>query len=107
MRSAIWPMRVKSTGIPLAIFTMDVSVYAAATWLAITATHPVARLVFGTLAGIAIAMLFIVGHDACHGSFTSSRHWNSWIGRAAFLPSLTPFHAWEVGHNQTHHVYTS
>jgi omega-6 fatty acid desaturase (delta-12 desaturase) len=52
-------------------------------------------------------MLFIVGHDACHGSFTASRTLNAWIGRVAFLPSLTPFRTWELGHNQTHHVYTN
>jgi omega-6 fatty acid desaturase (delta-12 desaturase) len=52
-------------------------------------------------------MLFVVGHDACHGSFTTNRRLNAWIGRLAFLPSLTPYRAWELGHNQTHHVYTN
>lgn len=52
-------------------------------------------------------MLFVVGHDACHGSFTSRRRWNACIGRLAFLPSLTPFSTWDLGHNRTHHVYTN
>ena len=83
------------------------ALYGAATWLALTAGRPVAAFLFGTLGGAAIAMLFVAGHDACHGSFTPHRRLNGWLGRAAFLPSLTPFRAWDEGHNRTHHVYTN
>ncbi len=57
--------------------------------------------------GLAIGILFIVGHDACHGSLTPSSSLNKWLGRMAFLPSLHPFSAWEYSHNALHHGWTN
>jgi omega-6 fatty acid desaturase (delta-12 desaturase) len=54
-----------------------------------------------------IGMLFIVGHDAAHNSFTLSRTTNQIIGRMAFLPSLHAFSLWDLSHNQTHHLYNN
>src|SRR5262245_48829106 len=42
-------------------------------------------------ASVAIARLFVIGHDACHGSYTRYDWLNKLVGRIAFLPSLTPF----------------
>jgi omega-6 fatty acid desaturase (delta-12 desaturase) len=58
-------------------------------------------------ASIAIARLFVIGHDACHGSYTRYDWLNKIIGRIAFLPSLTPFSLWDVGHNVAHHGFTN
>ena len=58
-------------------------------------------------ASVAIARLFVIGHDACHGSFTRYDFLNKLIGRIAFLPSLTPFSLWDVGHNVAHHGFTN
>src|SRR5262245_31645228 len=54
-----------------------------------------ARVALALLNGLAVGMLFIVGHDACHGSLTPKSGVNKWLGRLAFLPSLHPFAAWE------------
>ena len=35
-----------------------------------------------------IAILFTVGHDACHQALTPSMRLNTWIGRLVFIPSL-------------------
>src|SRR5262249_19443407 len=51
--------------------------------------------------------LFVIGHDACHGSLTPFRAVNHVLGRLAFLPSLTPFTQWDVGHNGIHHSFTN
>ncbi len=59
------------------------------------------------VAALWIARLFVIGHDACHGSYTPSKILNKWIGRIAFLPSLTPYSLWEVGHNLAHHGFTN
>src|ERR1039457_3569713 len=60
--------------------------------------------VFASLvAALWIARLFVIGHDACHGSYTPNQLLNKWIGRIAFLPSLTPYSLWEIGHNLAHH----
>jgi acyl-lipid omega-6 desaturase (Delta-12 desaturase) len=56
---------------------------------------------------IAIARLFVIGHDACHGSYTPYDWLNKIVGRIAFLPSLTPFSLWDVGHNVAHHGFTN
>ena len=64
--------------------------------------------VFASLvAAVWIARLFVIGHDACHGSYTPNKTLNKWIGRIAFLPSLTPFSLWEGGHNLAHHGFTN
>jgi omega-6 fatty acid desaturase (delta-12 desaturase) len=56
---------------------------------------------------LAIARLFVLGHDACHQSLFTRRRVNRWVGRLLFAPSLTPYSLWEVGHNLGHHVYTN
>jgi omega-6 fatty acid desaturase (delta-12 desaturase) len=61
----------------------------------------------GVATGLVIGRLFILGHDACHQSLTTHRTLNRWIGRIVFLPSLTPYSLWEVGHNVIHHGYTN
>ena len=91
----------------LAIFAVDLLLYAFCLYGALHFADSWRGWCFGLAEGACIAMLFVVGHDACHGSFTASRTLNAWIGRVAFLPSLTPFRTWELGHNQTHHVYTN
>ena len=70
--------------------------------------HEVTPGVFiAIVAGIVIGRLFVIGHDACHMSLTPNRRLNKWLGRIAFLPSLTPYSLWDVGHNVVHHGYTS
>jgi acyl-lipid omega-6 desaturase (Delta-12 desaturase) len=65
------------------------------------------RIFASLIAALWIARLFVIGHDACHGSYTRSKVLNGWIGRIAFLPSLTPYSLWELGHNLAHHGFTN
>src|SRR5262249_24761603 len=46
-----------------------------------------AKLPLGLLNGILIGVLFIVGHDACHGILTPHRWLNRLLGRLCLLPS--------------------
>ena len=64
------------------------------------------QLLCGMAAGFVTGRLFIIGHDACHMSLTPNRKLNQWLGRIAFLPSLTAYSLWDVGHNVVHHGYT-
>jgi len=59
------------------------------------------------LIGLFSARLFVIGHDACHGSYTRSPRWNKVLGRLAFLPTLTAYSVWEIGHNVAHHGYNN
>ena len=65
------------------------------------------KLLSGLVAGFVIGRLFIIGHDACHQSLTPHRRLNKWLGRIAFLPSLTPYSLWDMGHNAVHHGFTN
>jgi omega-6 fatty acid desaturase (delta-12 desaturase) len=57
--------------------------------------------------GVTIAMLFLIGHDACHNSLTPSRWVNRLVGRLAFLPTFHLFSGWAKSHNLKHHAYTN
>ena len=66
-----------------------------------------AKLLGSAIVTMAIVRLFLVGHDACHGSFFSSARFNAIAGRIAFLPSLTAYSLWEMGHNTAHHGFNN
>ena len=107
LRQILRPFRAKADAFALALFAADCAMYALCAAAAAAPLPMLVRLLAGTCAGVLLAMLFVVGHDACHGSYTSRRWLNSAIGRVAFLPTLTPFSTWELSHNLTHHVYTN
>ncbi|ULA63384.1 MAG: Delta(12)-fatty-acid desaturase [Nitrospira sp.] len=98
----------RSTGKALAIFVPPFVLYMTSIFLLGPTRWPVgAMAVWCALNSLLIAVLFIIGHDACHASFTSSSIVNQIVGRLAMLPSLTPFTFWELGHNRLHHGFTN
>ena len=56
---------------------------------------------------VVLARLFVLGHDACHGSLFKSDKVNAFVGRLVFLPTLTTFSLWHVGHNVAHHGFAN
>jgi hypothetical protein len=78
--------------LPLALFCVILAFYGVTTAAILTTEGPAC--------GFLVVMLFVIGHDACHQSFTSSRPLNELIGRIAFLPSLHVFSLWECEHNR-------
>ena len=58
-------------------------------------------------AGLAVAGLFIMGHDASHGALTSSVRANRLLAQLCMGPSLHVESAWDLGHNRLHHGYTT
>lgn len=66
-----------------------------------------AKLIAGAANGLAIGILFIVGHDACHGILTPTRWLNRLFGRLSLLPALHPYTAWVHNHNGLHHAFTN
>lgn len=107
LRNWLLPLSARSTTHALTLALLDISLFVLITGATVWARHPAAKLLFGVLGGLVIARLFILGHDACHQSFTSHRALNRWLGRLVFLPSLTPYSLWETGHNVVHHGYTN
>jgi omega-6 fatty acid desaturase (delta-12 desaturase) len=65
------------------------------------------NIMFGVANGVFIALLFIIGHDGCHGSFVPQRSWNAWLARVAFVPCVHAPSLWRRTHNEMHHQRTN
>jgi omega-6 fatty acid desaturase (delta-12 desaturase) len=59
------------------------------------------------LAGLGVAGLFVLGHDASHGALLESRRANRIVAQVCMAPSLHVEAAWDLGHNRIHHGYTT
>lgn len=64
-------------------------------------------LPLGLLAGLVVAALFVLGHDASHGALLDSDRGNRLLARVLMLPSLHVQEAWVLGHNRVHHGFTA
>ena len=107
LRGKFVPLAKRRMVLPLAIFGADYALYATGVVGAVVSGGLAEKLAFALLAGTFTALLAIVGHDAIHQSFTSSRILNRLIGTFAFLPALHPYSRWEHLHNRVHHRFTS
>jgi len=56
---------------------------------------------------VALPMMFIVGHDACHQSLTPHRWLNKLIGRLTMIPTWHAYSVWDFVHNGLHHGWTN
>ena len=56
-------------------------------------------------AGAWIGGLYVIGHDAGHGSYVPGRRFNRWLARFAFLPAYAPLAAWFRAHVLLHHNF--
>lgn len=59
------------------------------------------------LAGLGVAGMFVIGHDASHGALVTSRRANRVIAQLCMAPSAHVEAAWDLGHNRIHHGYTT
>jgi omega-6 fatty acid desaturase (delta-12 desaturase) len=106
-RRSIRIFRESSDVFATALCLLDIGLFAAGLAIVIFVPNVFVKAIASLAIGLSIARLFVLGHDACHQSLFTNRLVNRWIGRIVFLPSLTPFSLWEVGHNLGHHVYTN
>lgn len=107
IRSWLLPISSRNTAFALALVASDITLFILLVAATVLVLNPILKIMFGLVAGFLIGRLFILGHDACHHSLTAHRRLNRWLGRLAFLPSLTPYSLWDVGHNVVHHGYTN
>ncbi|WP_165250527.1 fatty acid desaturase [Paludisphaera soli] len=56
-------------------------------------------------ASLAIAGLYVLGHDAGHGSLVPGYRLNRWLARLAFLPAYAPLASWHRAHVFLHHNF--
>lgn len=97
----------RSLGLGLIVFLAAIILYGAAMSVVLLAPWWPLQIACAILAGLFIATIFVVGHDACHGSLTPYDPLNQVLARIAFLPSWTPYTSWEFAHNRVHHSYTN
>src|SRR5487761_2346823 len=106
VRGWLIPLCSKGTLLPLSLLVFDFALFFGTIAATVLLTPVWAKMGMGLVAGFIIGRLFILGHDACHQSFTPHRMLNKVLGRIAFLPSLTPYSLWDIGHNLVHHGQT-
>lgn len=107
IRGWLTPIAEQRTAMGIALLAIDWAVFLALIVGTVVLDAWWAKLLCGLAAGFVIGRLFIIGHDACHQSYTPHRGLNRILGRIAMVPSLTPYSLWEVGHNVVHHGYTN
>lgn len=107
LRDALAPYRRRNTSIAVGLFAGDLLLLTAGQTLVVLGPVVPLRLLGALLTWIGIVRLFLIGHDACHGALTDHDWLNRALGRIAFLPSLTPFSLWHVGHNVVHHGFNN
>ncbi len=87
---------------------LAVTCFYAVTLVCVYGAHSIlSKVIFAALNGLAIGLLFIAGHDACHGALTASKKLNAILGRFCLLPSLHPYTAWVFSHNGLHHSWAN
>jgi omega-6 fatty acid desaturase (delta-12 desaturase) len=91
----------------LLLFALYGVLYVATLIDAVAPFPVIVNVLSGVGNGICIAMLFIVGHDCCHGALVPGRRWNLWLGRFAFIPVIHSVSLWRLAHNKHHHGRTN
>jgi omega-6 fatty acid desaturase (delta-12 desaturase) len=107
IRQWLTPLTAQSTPLAMTLVAVDLALFAACMAVIVCAGARWVQVLAALVEGGIIARLFILGHDACHQSLTAHRRLNRWVGRLVFLPSLTTYSLWEVGHNLVHHNHTN
>jgi len=107
IRAWLAPMVAPRTVHALGLVVVDLALFVATLALVVAIRNPWVKVLAGLVAGYVVGRLFLLGHDACHQSLTPHRRLNRWLGRLVFLPSLTPYSPWEIGHNVIHHGFTN
>jgi omega-6 fatty acid desaturase (delta-12 desaturase) len=99
--------RKRSTAKALALFVPIAVLYGVTLTATVLAPSWPLRLAAAAANAVVLSILFVLGHDACHGAFTPHRWLNELLGRLALLPSWHPYAGWQHAHNHVHHVWTN
>src|SRR4051812_27467547 len=103
LREAVQIFATPSTSRGVLAVIIDYAMYLACIVLAVTSASAWLQLLFALLAGQIIACLFVLAHDAAHGSLTRSSRLNRLLAYLSFLPALTNYTLWRLQHNRVHH----
>lgn len=89
------------------LFVIDISMYLLAIALVLASSIWALKLVGGIIAGIKMANLSTLAHDAAHNSLTKSKKLNKFIAIIGFTPGLFNYALWLHDHHFLHHRKTN
>jgi len=107
LRSAIAEFIKPTTPVALFIFMVDIMIYISSIAGVIFLENFILRILCGVIAGLKMASLFVIAHDAAHDSYTGNKLLNKIIGHLAFLPCYHNYSLWLIAHNRLHHQLTN
>jgi omega-6 fatty acid desaturase (delta-12 desaturase) len=91
----------------VALFVVDILMYVFAIMLVLASSSWILKLAGGILAGIKMANLTTLAHDAAHNSLTRSKTLNKYIAIIGFTPGLFNYALWLYDHHFLHHRKTN
>ena len=100
-------VRRRSSRMALALFGLGWAFYLGTLCGTVVAPWWPLKLIFSLANTFFIGILFVIGHDACHGALAPFAWLNAVLGRIAFMPSWHPYAGWEHAHNHVHHAWTN
>ncbi|VAW92305.1 hypothetical protein MNBD_GAMMA21-1203 [hydrothermal vent metagenome] len=89
------------------LFVVDISMYILAIVLVLASSSWILKLIGGIIAGIKMANLSTLAHDAAHNSLTGSRTLNKYLAIIGFTPGLFNYALWLHDHHFLHHRKTN
>lgn len=95
LRKSIWQVINSFGGLFLSFGLMYLALVTVGYWLALVLAIPTAGF---------LVRVFIIQHDAGHGSFFKSKKWNNVVGGVAGVFTLTPYNLWRKTHS-IHHAH--
>lgn len=96
-----------STAKGVTLFVIDLVMYLLAIALVLASSSWILKLVGAVFAGIKMANLSTLAHDAAHNSLTRSRWLNKYIAILGFTPALFNYALWLHDHHFLHHRKTN
>lgn len=91
----------------MVLFTTHLGLYFGSLMAILAPWHWGISLAFCLFNGFAIGLLYLIGHEAAHGSFSTTPALNKWMARIAFAFPAHSVSVWVEAHNHIHHRYTN
>lgn len=85
------------------LFAIDYAIYFAALAGVLFLAPLWAKILCSVLAGVKIANLVALAHEAAHGSLVKGQRFNKYLSTLAFMPALFNYELWVYDHHVLHH----
>ena len=103
LRNELRPYTKRSNLLGYSAAVLDGAIFLAAVFFACASETVWLQALFSVIAGTMISTLFVLAHDAGHGSLVRHRRANMFLARTLLLPSMHNLTLWRIAHNRGHH----